>query len=100
MAVLKHFYNILGPKIWGAYGFHDGFNATEGWYDEVYMGLNQAQIVAGIENHRTGLLWKLFMANPEMDRMQEAIGFTPDATAPETTERPQEKAAEAGAASK
>jgi hypothetical protein len=77
-AVLKHFYSDLGPKIWGAYGFHDGFNATEGWFDEVYLGLNQAQIVAGIENHRTGLLWKLFMANPEMQRMQEAIGFKPD----------------------
>jgi len=100
LAVLKHFYYDLGPKIWGAYGFHDGFNATEGWYGEVYMGLNQAQIVAGIENHRTGLLWKLFMANPEMERMQEAIGFVPDSTAPEVTEHPQQDVIDAGSANK
>jgi hypothetical protein len=78
MLALKHFYRSLGSKIWGVYGFHDGFNETEQWYDEVYMGLNQAQIVVGIENHRTGLIWRLFMANPEIAPMLEAIGFEPD----------------------
>jgi hypothetical protein len=43
------------------------------------MGLNQAQIVVGIENHRTGLPWKLFMANPEIAPMLSAIGFEEDA---------------------
>jgi exo beta-1,2-glucooligosaccharide sophorohydrolase (non-reducing end) len=33
------------------------------------MGLNQAPIVVMIENHRTGLLWKNFMANPEVAAM-------------------------------
>ncbi len=42
------------------------------------MGLNQAQIVVGIENQRTGLVWKLFMANPEIAPMLDAIGFVPD----------------------
>ena len=77
-AALKHFYRDLGPKIWGAYGFHDGFNETENWFDEVDMGLNQAQIVVGIENHRTGLLWKHFMANPEIAPMLDAIGIVAD----------------------
>ena len=78
MAALKHFYRDLGAKIWGPYGFHDGFNQTENWFDEVYMGLNQAQIVVGIENHRTGLVWKLFMANPEIAPALKKIGFTSD----------------------
>ncbi|MCC6491861.1 MAG: hypothetical protein IT424_02450 [Pirellulales bacterium] len=78
LAALKHFYRDLGGRTWGAYGFHDGFNETENWFDEVYMGLNQAQIVVGIENHRTGLLWRLFMANPEIAPALEAIGFVPD----------------------
>nr|MBA3482579.1 hypothetical protein [Pirellulales bacterium] len=78
MAALKHFYRTLGGKTWGAYGFHDGFNQTEQWYDEAYMGLNQAQIVVGVENHRTGLVWKHFMANPEIAPALEAIGFTSD----------------------
>ena len=84
MAVLKHLYRDLGDKVWGVYGFHDGFNETENWFDECYMGLNQAQIVVGIENHRTGLPWKLFMANPEMQPMLDAIGFEPDPTSEET----------------
>jgi exo beta-1,2-glucooligosaccharide sophorohydrolase (non-reducing end) len=84
MEVLKHLYRDLGASVWGVYGFHDGFNETEHWFDEVYMGLNQAQIVVGIENHRTGLLWKLFMANPEIAPALEAIGFTPDSDADES----------------
>jgi hypothetical protein len=30
------------------------------------MGLNQAPITVMIENHRTGLVWKNFMSNPEI----------------------------------
>ena len=75
--MLKHFYHTLGAKIWGPYGFHDGFNHSQNWFDEVYMGLNQAQIVVGIENHRSGLLWECFMANPEIEGALRSIGFQP-----------------------
>jgi hypothetical protein len=81
LAVLKHYYRDLGPKVWGIYGFHDGFNATQNWYDEVYMALNQAPITVMIENHRTGLLWKHFMANPEIQPALDAIGFVKDEAA-------------------
>ena len=77
MAALRHFYRKQGPRIWGAYGFHDGFNATQDWYEEVYMALNQAPIVVMIENHRSGLPWKHFMANPEIQPALQAIGFQP-----------------------
>jgi hypothetical protein len=43
------------------------------------MGLNQAQIVVMIENHRTGLPWQLFMRNPEIAPMLEKLGFVSDA---------------------
>jgi hypothetical protein len=78
MAVLKHLYRDLGQKCWDVYGFHDGVNQTTDWYDEFYMALNQAQIVVGIENHRTGLCWKHFMSNPEVKPMLDAIGFVQD----------------------
>jgi exo beta-1,2-glucooligosaccharide sophorohydrolase (non-reducing end) len=78
LAALKHFYRQLGPKIFGIYGFHDGFNQTQGWFEEVYMALNQAPITVMMENYRTGLLWKLFMANPEIQPALDAIGFVPD----------------------
>ncbi len=78
MAALKHFYRALGAKIWGIYGFHDGFNETENWFEPVWMGLNQAVITVMIENYRTGLIWKNFMTNPEIQPALEAIGFTRD----------------------
>ena len=31
-----------------------------------------------IENHRTGIIWKLFMANPEIDVMLKKMGFVED----------------------
>jgi len=78
MAALKHFYRDLGAKTWGIYGFYDGFNETEDWFQPVWMGLNQAQIVVMIENYRTGLPWRNFMANPEIGKALAAIGFVPD----------------------
>ena len=78
LAALKHFYRTLGPKVYGIYGFFDGFNQTQEWYEEVYMALNQAPITVMIENHRTGLVWKNFMANPDIAPALSAIGFKPD----------------------
>ena len=78
MAALKHYYRDLGAKVWGAYGFHDGFNETQNWFDEVYMALNQAPIAVMIENHRSGLVWEKFMANPEIGPALDAIGFVED----------------------
>jgi len=81
MAALKHFYRDLGAKVWGIYGFYDGFNQTQNWFDAVYMALNQAPITVMIENHRSGLVWKNFMANPEIRPALDAIGFETDAAA-------------------
>jgi exo beta-1,2-glucooligosaccharide sophorohydrolase (non-reducing end) len=78
MAALKHFYRDLGAKLWGTYGFHDGFNQSQDWFEEVYMGLNQAQIVVGIENHRSGMVWTSFMANTEIESALRSIGFQVD----------------------
>jgi len=37
------------------------------------MGLNQAPIAVMIENHRSGLLWELFMKNLEIREMVEKV---------------------------
>jgi exo beta-1,2-glucooligosaccharide sophorohydrolase (non-reducing end) len=78
MAALKHFYRDLGDRLWGIYGPRDAFNLDHNWFAPIYMGLNQAPITVMVENYRTGLLWKLFMSNPEIAPMLERIGFTPD----------------------
>ena len=72
-ATLKHFYRDLGKQIWGEFGFRDAFNRTEGWVAPITMGLNQAPVTVMIENHRTGLLWRLFMANAEIRRALDGI---------------------------
>lgn len=66
MDAFRYFYFHLGKLLWGIYGFRDAFNLTENWVSEIYMGLNQAPIVIMIENYRSGMIWKLFMSNPEL----------------------------------
>lgn len=82
LAALRHFYRQLGDRTWGPYGFYDGFNETQNRFDKDYMALNQAPIVVMIENHRSGLVWKKFMANPEIAPALQAIGFQPDPSSP------------------
>lgn len=75
MAALKHFYNDLGDKIWSEYGFVDGFSEHYNWYAKSHLAIDQGPIVVMIENHRTGLLWKLFMSSPDVQRGLTKLGF-------------------------
>jgi hypothetical protein len=75
MQALKHFYNDLGDKIWGEYGFVDAFNETKNWYAESHLAIDQGPIIVMIENHRSGLLWKLFMDIPEIQKGLKKLGF-------------------------
>jgi hypothetical protein len=78
LAMLKHVYRDMGDKVWGIYGPRDAINLSQDWISPIYMGLNQAPITVMIENYRTGLIWKLFMSNPEMQPMLQKIGFQRD----------------------
>ncbi len=73
MQALKHYYRDLGGELWGIYGPRDAYNPTAGWVSPIYMGLNQAPIVVMVENYRTGLVWKNFMANPEIQEMLKKL---------------------------
>ncbi len=75
MKALKHFYNDLGDKIWGQYGFTDAFNETKNWQAQSYLAIDQGPIVVMIENYRSGLLWKLFMNCPEVKNGLKKLGF-------------------------
>jgi hypothetical protein len=76
MAALRHFYYRLGDRIWGEYGFVDAFSETHDWYASWYLAIDQGPIVAMIENHRTGLLWNLFMSCPEIQAGLRRLDFT------------------------
>ncbi len=73
MAALKHYYRDLGAQLWDIYGPRDAYSPTFNWISPIYMGLNQAPIVDMVENYRTGLVWKSFMANPEIGEMLKKL---------------------------
>ena len=78
LLALKHYYRDLGAQVWDIYGFRDSFNQQQNWYSGITMGLNQAPMAVMIENHRSELVWRSFMANPEVARMVKQIGLQPD----------------------
>jgi hypothetical protein len=75
MNACSHFYNDLGTKIWGPYGFYDAFSEEYGWYPKKYLAIDQGPIVVMIENYRSGLLWKLFMRNKDVQNGLKKLGF-------------------------
>lgn len=75
MEVLKNFYYNLGDRIWGPYGFYDAFSIEHDWYPERYLAIDQGPIVVMIENHRSGLLWDLFMSAPEIKKGLRKLDF-------------------------
>lgn len=75
-AALQHLYFDLGDKLWGKYGFYDAFSEEQNWYIPHYLGLDQLTIAPMIENHRTGLIWDLFMSCPEIQQGLDRLGFT------------------------
>lgn len=78
LGALKHFYREHGPDLWGEYGFYDAFNLKQDWFADSYLAIDQGPIINMIENHRSGLLWSNFMANPEITPALTAAGFVED----------------------
>lgn len=76
MCAMRHFRHALGDRVWGRYGFRDAFNQSRGWYATSYLAIDQGPIVCMIENHRSGLLWRLFMDVPEVRAGLRRLGFT------------------------
>lgn len=82
LRAIRHWYRDLGAKLWDIYGFRDSFNEQRDWYSGITMGLNQAPQTVMIENARSGLVWRAFMANPEIAAMQQRIGLQRNAPRP------------------
>ena len=76
MAVLRHFHEDLGHRLWSRYGFVDGFNLARDWVAGSNLAIDQGPIVTMIENHRSGLLWQLFMSCAEVRDGLRRLGFT------------------------
>lgn len=76
MPVIRHFYEDLGSKLFGPYGFYDAFSETAGWWPKRYLAIDQGPVVVMIENYRTGLLWNLFMKNEDVKNGLKKLNFS------------------------
>jgi hypothetical protein len=79
-AAMEHFYHSLGDRIWTKWGFTDAFSESHGWYSSDHLAIDQGPIVIMMENHRSQLLWRLFMQAPEVRVGLDRLGFAPAAT--------------------
>ncbi|MBF8148601.1 beta-glucosidase [Winogradskyella sp. F6397] len=76
LAAMRYFYGkkdiLLGPA-----GFYDAFSPQYiDWVTEQYLAIDQGPEIIMIENHRTGLLWNLFMQNEDVQNGLNTLGFT------------------------
>jgi Uncharacterized protein conserved in bacteria len=76
MRALHFFYYKLGDKLWAEHGFVDAFNLSQNWFDNQHIAIDQGPIIVMIENYRTGLLWNLFMSDPEIQAGLTKLGFS------------------------
>jgi len=78
------YFETLKLRSRNPYGFKATFNPTYTchlrhrgvWVSQYHYGLNQGPIVLMIENHRTGLLWKLLRGCPYVVEGLRRAGFT------------------------
>ncbi|MBL3552962.1 glucoamylase family protein [Rhodovulum sulfidophilum] len=75
MPVLRHLHDDLGDRIWGEAGFVDAFCPNGDWVAESRLAIDQGPIVVGLENHRSGLIWRLVSNRPEIRRGLLRLGF-------------------------
>ncbi|MBZ9626511.1 beta-glucosidase [Psychroflexus sp. CAK57W] len=75
MKALRYFYEEKGNELWGSYGFYDAFSEEENWVADGYLAIDQGPIISMIENHRTGLIWDLFMQDEEIQAGLNKLGF-------------------------
>jgi len=68
-------YHRFGARIWGRYGFANAFNLDVDWYDPDVIGIDLGMALLAVENHRSGLVWRLFGSHPAIQRGMRAAGF-------------------------
>lgn len=75
MQFLKFIYTQR-PQFIGTAGPYDATSVHHGdWFTPRYLAIDQGTIAPMIENHRSGLLWKLFMNAPEIKAGLQKLGF-------------------------
>ncbi|REE27544.1 hypothetical protein DFQ09_101377 [Winogradskyella pacifica] len=75
LAAMHYFYSKK-DILMGTAGFYDAFSPHyNDWVTERYLAIDQGPEIIMIENHRSGLLWNLFMQNEDIHNGLDALGF-------------------------
>ncbi len=84
LAALKHYYTFRdehGNKLlWkdefdGGYGLIDAYNLDKNWFSDEIHGINHGPMLLLIENHRSGLIWKLMLKNEFVRTALKRVGY-------------------------
>lgn len=71
-----HYFYLHKDILLGPAGFYDAFSPTANfWVARAYLAIDQGPSIVMIENYRTGLLWKLFMQNEDVQNGLEKLNF-------------------------
>lgn len=57
-----------GDRIWGRYGFANAYNVDRDWFDGDVIGIDLGMALLAIEDHRSGLVWRLVKSHPSTER--------------------------------
>jgi len=72
---LHYLYDEKRATLVGEAGPYDAFSPHYNWITQRYLAIDQGTIAPMIENYRSGLIWKLFMAAPEVKQGLINLGF-------------------------
>lgn len=74
---MEYYYNNF-PKLWGKYGFKDGYNleGSKSWFANEYIGIDKGIELLMIDNYLYGTIWKYFMRNSYVKDGLKKLGFT------------------------
>ena len=71
----RQMFDQFGDKLWDDYGFGNAFNLDQNWFDGDVIGIDLGMALIAIENHRSGLIWKLLESHPATTRAFKAAGL-------------------------
>ncbi len=75
MDMIRFLYDESRDSLRGKYGPYDAMSFEQNWCLPRYLAIDQGPIPVMIENHRTGLLWDLFMGASEIQKGLDLLDF-------------------------
>ncbi len=72
---LEDLYLGYRAHAWGKYGFVNAINPARNWFDTDVIGIDLGMMLLAIENHRSGLIWRLRAGHPATSTALTAAGF-------------------------